>query len=103
MYNCDMNPPINPFRLQRMGKIQATASSASPQAMVQKASGVRGMAGEERAQAMGSLARDVSARAARVHYLKTLGQSLYEEIKDEKEIGSSRLAWLNRQLNQNDF
>lgn len=98
-----MNPPINPFRLQRMGKAQPVSTPTPPPAPVQRVSGVRGMAGEERAKVMSAISQDASARAARIHYLKTIGQNIYDEIKDEQEIGSSRLAWLNRQLSQSDF
>lgn len=99
-----MKPPLNNFRLQRLSQAQASAqpqpSTSAPAPVVK---GMRGLTGEEKAQAMSSMSQDVSVRANRIQYLKTLGQKIYDEVSQEAEIGSSRLAWLNKQLNQSDF
>lgn len=62
-----------------------------------------GLSGQERAQAMNAMSHDLTLHAARIHYLKTLGQRIYEGIKDEEQIGPSRLAWLQKMLDQKDL
>lgn len=98
-----MQPHVNPFRLQSSVSAKPTALPIDLNRTAPRVSGVRGQSGEERAKVLSSMSQDPAIIAARVHYLKTLGKQIYTELNDGKEIDSSRLAWLQRKLNQQDI
>jgi len=73
------------------GGIQSTSPIAS-----------RGMSGSLRAQAISEIAHDIHLRTARIQHLRAVGQKMQEDLKKTPQQGSSRIAWLSRQLDK-DF
>ncbi len=99
-----MQPSLNPFSQRRLTSQKPTVVKPvdDGQSSV-RASGIRGQSGEERAAVLNRIAQDPTARATRIHYLNTLGQKLYNELEGTEQITTSRLAWMQRQLNKQDI
>lgn len=99
-----MQPGLNPFSQRRLTsqKPSVTKPVDDGRSSV-RVSGIRGQSGEERAAVINSIVQDPTVRAARIQYLNTLGQKLYNELEGNAQITTSRLAWMQRQLNKQDI
>ncbi|MFZ6015598.1 MAG: hypothetical protein ACOYUZ_04575 [Patescibacteria group bacterium] len=94
---------VNPF----IRPVPGVIPKVQPPPPVQSSSSpgqkfTRGMDSSERADSIKSIANDIHARTARIQHLKIAAQKMQEEIKKNPQAGSSRIAYLAKQLDK-DF
>ena len=75
---------------------------SSVQAPPPSGTAARGISGSARADVIRAMASDIESRTARVQQIRRLNDKIKRELEENPQTGSSRIAFLARQLDK-DF